>query len=304
VAEVSKRTTISQTYKRTKEKRSFHLSLMVNDYSQLFNYGLDNPVLYCNGDSFTWGTGIGNQFAHPQFDFKKFDESRLYSTWPGVLGESLGWKFINDAWAGGSNRRIIRRTKKFFKEIQDCQEVKVIISWSTAIRVEYARPVLPSDTEVPYIKQGRTGPYDIEGDITYVQVHQSGLTSPTYISKQDKSYLKEFYLKNNDADLFIQYLEDIINLQDFLKERNVDYIFFNAFGNKELYKDNVQDTRIYPLLDKIDFECFMGWPEEDFCVWAYMRDPKDILPDGHLGVASHKHLAVLLKDKMKELSYV
>jgi hypothetical protein len=35
-----------------------------------------------------------------------------------------------------------------------------------------------------------------------------------------------------------------------------------------------------------------------------MNDPEDKLPDGHLGVASHKHLAVLLYDKMKELNYV
>jgi hypothetical protein len=32
-----------------------------------------------------------------------------------------------------------------------------------------------------------------------------------------------------------------------------------------------------------------------------MQDPNDKLPDGHLGVASHKHLAVLLNDKIKEL---
>ena len=51
---------------------------------------------------------------------------------------------------------------------------------------------------------------------------------------------------------------------------------------------NIEDRRIYPILDKMDFDKFMGWPEEDFTVWSYMQDPNDKLPDGHLGVASHK----------------
>ena len=48
----------------------------------------------------------------------------------------------------------------------------------------------------------------------------------------------------------------------------------------------------------MNFDKFMGWPEEDFTVWSYMQDPNDKLPDGHLGVASHKHLAVLFNDKI------
>ena len=76
MAEVSKRTTIPQTYKRTKEKRSFHLSLMVNDYSQFWRPGSDNPILYVNGDSFTWGTGIGNLFSHPKRNFVACDECK------------------------------------------------------------------------------------------------------------------------------------------------------------------------------------------------------------------------------------
>ncbi len=35
---------------------------MVNDYKQFFDQGSDKPILYTNGDSFTWGTGIGNLF--------------------------------------------------------------------------------------------------------------------------------------------------------------------------------------------------------------------------------------------------
>ena len=82
-------------------------------------------------------------------------------------------------------------------------EVKVIICWSTAVRVEYARSNEPVDTEVPYILQGRTGPYDIDGKTTYVQIQEVGLNSPLDPFYQgDKDYQKEFYLANTDADLF------------------------------------------------------------------------------------------------------
>ena len=100
---------------------------MVNDYKQFFDQGSDKPILYTNGDSFTWGTGIGNLFSHPKRNFKKFNDGRLFETWPGILAKNLKWKFINDAWAGGSNKRVIRRTKKFINDIEECANVKVII---------------------------------------------------------------------------------------------------------------------------------------------------------------------------------
>ncbi len=275
---------------------------MVNDYRKFWHDKPDAPVLYANGDSFTWGTGIGNLTAKPQFHWKHFEQARLIDTWPGKLGKLMECQFINDGWAGGSNARMVRRTKQFVNDIEDCADVYVVLGWSTAVRIEYARPINEVDTVVPYRFQGRTGPYDIDGDTTYVQIQESGLNSPRDPFYQgDKDYQKKFYMENSDSDLFVQYLEQVIDLQQFLESKKVKYLFFNAFGNKELYKENFDDRRIYPILDKMNFDTFMGWPEEDFCVWAYMQDPNDKLPDGHLGVASHNHLSVLLYDKLKEL---
>ena len=273
---------------------------MVNSYTKFWQASKDT-VLYCNGDSFTWGTGIGNLYHSPMFAYDQFKKSRLENSWPGQLSQITDCDFINDAWAGGSNDRICRRTKQFINEIDDCARVKVIICWSTPLRTEHKRLTLPDDTKVRYLKQGRTGPYDRHGKYTYVQMHHSGLTSPTCITEQDKNILKDFFMKHSNADLLVRFIEQVIDMQNFLKENNVDYIFFNAFGFKELYKEHVQDARIYPLLDKMDFDRFMGWPDEDFCVWSYMEYGEDKLDSGHLGVASHKHMAVLLKDKLKEL---
>ena len=273
---------------------------MVNDYSKFWEAS-KNTILYCNGDSFTWGTGIGQLYHSPMFEYNNFKKARLENSWPGQLSKLTDCDFINDAWAGGSNDRIVRRTKKFINEIDDCAKVKVIIGWSTALRTEHKRKTLPQDTAIPYLKQGRTGPYDRQAMDTYVQMHHSGLTSPTYITEEDKQYLREFFMKYSNADLLVKYLEQVIDMQKFLSSHNVDYLMFNAFGIKELYKDHVQDRRLYPLLDQMDFDKFMGWPDEDFCVWSYIEFGNDKLGSGHLGVASHGHLAVKLKDKLEEL---
>ena len=275
---------------------------MVNDYRKFWQNKPKAPILYANGDSFTWGTGIGNLTAKPQLNWKQFDQARLKNTWPGRLSKLLDAQFINDGWAGGSNSRIVRRTKQFVDDVEDCADIIVVIGWSTAVRIEYARPTEQVDHVVPYRFQGRTGPYDTQDGTTYVQIQESGLNSPRDpYHPPDREYQKDFYLENTDSDLFVKYLEQVIDLQQFLEQKKVKYLMFNAFGNKELYKENFEDRRIYPILDKMNFDTFMGWPEEDFTVWSYMQDPDDKLPDGHLGVASHNHLSVLLYDKLKEL---
>jgi hypothetical protein len=274
---------------------------MVNDYSKFWQASND-AVLYCNGDSFTWGTGLGNLECPPQINFDRFEKSRLNNSWPGQLSQIINCDFINDAWAGGSNARMIRRTKKFISEIESCLNVTVVLGWTTAGRTEYSRPLHEIDTQIPYRRQGRTGKYDIDDGTTYVQMQADGLGSKyDPVLQDDVDYQKKFFVENTDADLFVAYMEQIIDIQNFLKEYKIQYLFFNAFGNKELYKENLDDMRIYPLLDQIDFDRFMGWPDEDFCVWSYMEFGNDKLKDGHLGVASHKHLAVLLNNKLKEL---
>ena len=152
------------------------------------------PLIYANGDSFTWGTGIGNITAKPQHNWKKFDTARLENTWPGQLAQIMDGEFVNDGWAGGSNARAVRRTKQFVNSIKDISNLYVVIAWSSAVRIEYARPTVDVDTEVPYKFQGRTGPYDIEDSTTYVQIQETGLNSPRDpFHPPDREYQKNFY---------------------------------------------------------------------------------------------------------------
>ena len=189
-------------------------------------------MLYANGDSFTWGTGIGNITAKPQLNYNKFENARLGNTWPGMLANLLSTEFINDGWAGGSNARIVRRTKQFINETEDCADVIVVLAWSTAVRVEYPRPTVAVDTEVPYKIQGRTGPYDIHEDTTYVQIQETGLNSPRDpFHPPDREYQKQFYLEHSDSDLFVLFLQQVIDMQKFLDNNNIKYeIIFHTYN--------------------------------------------------------------------------
>ena len=89
-------------------------------------------LIYCNGDSFTWGTGIGNLFHEPTKDFDLFEQARESSVWPGQLAELLVCDCVNDAWAGGSNSRIVRKTKTYLQD-KNPDDVSVFIGWSTAL---------------------------------------------------------------------------------------------------------------------------------------------------------------------------
>ncbi len=88
-------------------------------------------LIYCNGDSFTWGTGIGNLFYEPTKNFELFEQARKSSVWPGQLAELLECDCVNDAWAGGSNSRIVRKTKTYLQD-KNPDDVSVFIGWSTA----------------------------------------------------------------------------------------------------------------------------------------------------------------------------
>jgi len=190
-------------------------------------------ILLTNGDSWTGGDSPAqdlNWKAKPNLDWYNIvpdfgeptcpcDDRLTYKfyesdVWPKVLGKELGWETWNCGRLGASNDRIIR---------------------STIHSVEYLESLGKKDLFVVI-----------------------GLTALTRFSKLDNLKEKLVYndihlysdtmkkIPNLDV-VYYKHLVNIINIQNYLKMKNIPYLIFNTFD-----KDMEKDLTKHKLYDNID----------------------------------------------------
>lgn len=154
-------------------------------------------MLYTNGDSFTFGTGIQSNKA-----------------WPALLAKNLGYELVNDALPGGSNYRIVRTTIDFLSRHKPNL---VIIAWSSYLRTEW-----PSHSLIP--QQASNLEYN---DRPIIQVQ------PNYLKYQkgDIDSVDKFYRNISQEWLMDNYLNQVLLLQSFLKCSKIQHVFVNALDN-------------------------------------------------------------------------
>ena len=190
-------------------------------------------ILLCNGDSWTQGDAPAqdiNWEAKPNLDWYNIipdfgdptqpcDDRITYKfydsdVWPKVLGKELGVETWNCGRLGVSNDRIFR---------------------STINSVEYLESLGKKDLFVVI-----------------------GLTSLTRFSNLEKQNDRLVYndvhlwhdLMKNITNLDVVYhkhLVNIINLQNYLKMKNIPYLIFNAF-DKEMERD-LKKIKLYDSID-------------------------------------------------------
>ncbi len=161
-------------------------------------------MLYVNGDSFTFGTGIEQQH-----------------TWPALLAEHFKFELINEAVPGGSNYRIIRKTLDFLSKHKPAL---VIIAWSSYLRTEFSSqcsyPSLASNLDY-------NGQPIIQVQPNYNKYH-----------KDDVKGVESFYKNVNQEWLMDNYLNQVLLLQSYLKYSKILHVFVNALDNydREFYR--------------------------------------------------------------------
>jgi|TARA_B100000287_G_scaffold337481_1_gene323318 hypothetical protein len=190
-------------------------------------------ILLCNGDSWTQGDSPAQKYdweSRPNLDWYNIipdfgeptcptDDKLTYKfydsdVWPKVLGKKLGLETWNCGRNGASNDRIFR---------------------STINSVEYLESLGKKDLFVVI-----------------------GLTSLTRFSNLEKQNDRLVYndvhlwhdLMKNITNLDVVYhkhLVNIINLQNYLKMKNIPYLIFNAFD-----KEMESDLTKHKLYDNID----------------------------------------------------
>lgn len=188
------------------------------------------PILLTNGDSWTqgdspaqninWGApkslewydlipSFGNTYKEvPRKILYKFYDSPV---WPKILGKNLKLETWNAGRLGSDNYGILYRTINSIEwlEKRNKNNIFVIIGWTSYLRL----PVFVKKDKVLDLDQLRPNPTN----------------------------LKLFYqdnLANQDMTVLIIYA-----LQNYLKDKNIKFLFFNAFSELE-------DSSFMHLLDK------------------------------------------------------
>jgi len=213
--------------------------------------------------------------------------------WPSVLSKELGCELVNDAQCGGPNDWMFRRTIEWASQQKSFDDTIVIVAWSEPNRRE------------------------------------ENFNSIIYGEKLWKKVMKYFY---NDELSHYKSICYMVSLQEFLKSKNVKYLFFQPWydilssekklqkirNNKSKFSDWLSFTggQFYPeklgigdIIKNIDKKYVIGprvlnYLNEYNLYTINSRSGNNDLGDpnrGHPNKKEHKIMAKFIKEKLIEL---
>lgn len=206
------------------------------------------------GDSFTYGEELSDP---------------CNEGWIWIVARELGAELRNVSRPGCSNDYIIKRLMREILEYHERPDL-VVIGWSSCSRIEEADDELLVWDSWP----GR---------------QLIGENKGTF--REDRIKYRTLY--NNEMWEYRRWLRQVILVQDFLNQRNLDFRFLNCFHNQHL----VERKEYTPLfLDQaIDAERFYGWKDRtgmiQWCLNPLTHEPYDKMPRGHPGPVSNRKIA-------------
>ena len=210
-------------------------------------------ILLTNGDSWTQGDSpaqIVNWKATktldwydiiPNFgDIQECSQKILYKfydspVWTKVLGEKLGVETWNAGRLGTSNQTIFRTTINSINYLREMGEddIFVVIAWTTKYRNEIWKPSGFYDTY-----QYKHYP---EFELFFGKTDDEGYR--LYFQKMMKFYADTV---NTEEKILDDYIYCVLNLQNFLKQNNIKYLFFNAFDDTD---EDLKTSELYKYID-------------------------------------------------------
>lgn len=197
-------------------------------------------------------------------------ENPKTQAYPFLLSKMLNEDVQNYGLCGAGNSYIKRTT---VQKILHHKPKYAIIQWSEVSRLElYA--------SMPVTAQDRYN--------NYTGLLQTNIRWTGKGVKFVDEYYKNWY---NEEHSFSDWIASVLCLQDFLKNHNINYVMFNAFGNQQLIKKYT-----IPEYKYIDTDRFLGWPDEGFVEWVYGTERK---PQGHPNEEAHQIIAEKLYEYFK-----
>lgn len=204
---------------------------------------------------------VGDSFTYGQ------ELSDISNAWPNLLG----YEVTNLAKPGSGNSRMVRTVIEHAVNYD-----LIIIAWSHFARTEIADV---------------NGVYDIWPGCNNIQYD---MHSPW------RKQLIDYYTRyHNDDYLYVEYLLNIILVQNYMKSQDKRYLMLDSFGNHQANQRVVEQNS--KLIKQIDSKFYIGWPKESMMEWTYGL-PKG--PGGHFLEQGHQHIADKINEHIGNLGWL
>jgi hypothetical protein len=251
-------------------------------------------ILYANGDSMTYGMEILG-------DKNRQEENKDYA-YPAELSKLLGIETtINAAYCGAPNEFIFRKTIVDLLELEkmghDPQDIFVVIGWSSICRGEiYLKEIVDK-----LFKEKNSTKHDTF-EMPELDDFGTGFLNPGF---QQGIWFNDGTKKNlfdevmplfvdfiwQDPLEFEKWFSQQIALENFLRNRGYDFLFFNAVHIfSELYSS--EQTQI--LLDNFKSDNYYSPLTFSFTQWANLNYPGEKRELHHYSSVVHAAFADLL----------
>lgn len=185
--------------------------------------------LYVSGCSFTYG--------HETKDNEHTIKShRPLWTWSDHLAKHFEGQFVNEAWPGGSNRRLLRRAMTFFNSVTTRDWTAVIQFTDPFSRFEY---------------------FDSKHNIFVSMFNDQYLLDDQYYNNMQVPFgvltdesAKMFMHRNlllSEKEIAIEYFQQIISMDQYLKQRSIPHLFTFMSGascHPDVIIDNLVSTDV------------------------------------------------------------
>lgn len=191
-------------------------------------------------------------------------KDRHLNSWPNVLIKRLGYQLIDNSKPGVSNQYIINSV---LDTLQKEKIENVIIGFTDISRYEL-----------------------FQNNDTVQVVPNRKIVQTDVVEQYDQLYLKNFY---NELYLLKNFINQVMMLESFLKIKKINYVFFNAFGNRKILLRNYKEVK----LDSLTSTTFLGWPYDDMNT---LTENFDRLPCGHPNIDAHIFWADMLYDFLND----
>jgi len=208
-------------------------------------------TLYTVGDSFTYGEELKDR----------------NSAWPHVLGNLIEHYVVNEGKRGTGNHWCVKRTINAAIDIELKPDL-VVVAWTSCGRQEF---------------NDQHGPFTIWSGCS----EHAYWLHPDQASDVDRKKISRWLNWHSEPVYeFRNWIRQVILLQSFLKQCNIQYRFVNTFDNFELMHQ--LNHQAHDLIDMIDTTMFVGWPDQQMV--EIMNDaPKG--PGGHPLELGHQRIA-------------